>query len=518
MKTQRDRASKAEKEPLRPGFALYAVGISVWMALVSLCGTTYMLPLVPSQADAGIYALTQQITYVATYFVVAIIGWRTRGSSQTWLLTAASFSLVLLLASLVAVALSPHPLWLLVMYGMLMGASITLGYMEWIPLVSYRPTREIELLLFVASFASVASGVLAYFIPLAGRLVIVGVLLIPASLVLLHKNRDAIAPLAAGHADSARPISESSPRQATAVDAPPQTGASVTPRQLVPRLSMPVICSVVLVLVAPIVSTLYADTWGQDLFRTMLAQAANLAALVALWLVYVGLGKKVSVVGAYCTLLPLLASAVLVGAFFEPAQRWFVLFFGDACFCVVSFLLLLNSCTISKETGVPTTVVYGIMGGFVYLARVPEVLLILYPSSPLEHFSPIVTALLLYLLVIPAFLLPLARGGLRDRTDVSPQTQPKPDEERDPLAQACRLLGQQYGLPPRQVTLLHMLAEGQGVPRISQELHLSENTVRTYRKALYGTLGIHSRQELVDLVREEARELHQDSPRTSGVA
>ena len=49
-----------------------------------------------------------------------------------------------------------------------------------------------------------------------------------------------------------------------------------------------------------------------------------------------------------------------------------VVFIGDACFCVVSLLLLLTSCKLSRSADVSTVVVYGILGGCVYLARLPE--------------------------------------------------------------------------------------------------------------------------------------------------
>ena len=39
--------------------------------------------------------------------------------------------------------------------------------------------------------------------------------------------------------------------------------------------------------------------------------------------------------------------------------------------------------------------------------------------------------------------------------------------------------------------------------RIADALGLAPNTVRSYRKSLYAVLGVHSRQELLDLVQEQ---------------
>ena len=44
------------------------------------------------------------------------------------------------------------------------------------------------------------------------------------------------------------------------------------------------------------------------------------------------------------------------------------------------------------------------------------------------------------------------------------------------------------------------IARGDTVARIAEKLGVSENTVRTHTKRVYTKLGIHSKQELGDLV------------------
>ena len=497
----------------QPGFALYAVGICIWMALVSCCGTTYMLPLVPNQADAGVYVIVQQLSYVATYFVVAILATRRPNQDgEHRLFTATVGAFALLALSLPTVAFGPHPLWLLAAYGMLMGVAVTLGYMQWISLVSLRPMREIETLLFVASLSSIVSGALFCVVPLGWRLALFGIVLIPASLALLYANRRAAAVTRQGEG----PKAENPPEASSALKAqnmPTLAGAHADPantRQnghgaLFKALAVPSLLLMALVIIAPVVSTLYIDTHGQDTFRILLAQAANLVALGVLWFIYFVLKKRITVVGAYRTLLPVLATCVLIGAFFDPSQRWFVLFVADACFCVASILLLLTSCTIARDTGVSVTLIYGLMGGLVYLARTPEVLLVVYPAAPLQSISPFVTAILLYLLAVPGFLLPvLSRMG--NPETISPTISggngaaTTAKSHIDEVTRVCTEIATEYRLPARHVQVFEMLAKGQGVPRIAQELGLSENTVRTYRKSIYNTLDLHSHQELVDLV------------------
>ena len=45
-----------------------------------------------------------------------------------------------------------------------------------------------------------------------------------------------------------------------------------------------------------------------------------------------------------------------------------------------------------------------------------------------------------------------------------------------------------------------LLARGRSVPYIRDELVISKETAATHAKHVYAKLGVHSRQELIDLV------------------
>ena len=44
-----------------------------------------------------------------------------------------------------------------------------------------------------------------------------------------------------------------------------------------------------------------------------------------------------------------------------------------------------------------------------------------------------------------------------------------------------------------------LIAQGRSKAYIAEALFLSENTVRTHAKNVYAKLGVHSKQELIDL-------------------
>ena len=50
--------------------------------------------------------------------------------------------------------------------------------------------------------------------------------------------------------------------------------------------------------------------------------------------------------------------------------------------------------------------------------------------------------------------------------------------------------------------MAELIARGNSVARIAEMLVVSENTVRTHSKRIYTKLGIHKRQELIELVAE----------------
>lgn len=70
----------------------------------------------------------------------------------------------------------------------------------------------------------------------------------------------------------------------------------------------------------------------------------------------------------------------------------------------------------------------------------------------------------------------------------------------DRLSKQCLVVKTQYGLSSRETEVMELIARGRSMAAIAEDLFISENTVRTHCKHIYGKLDIHSRQELSDLV------------------
>ncbi len=61
-------------------------------------------------------------------------------------------------------------------------------------------------------------------------------------------------------------------------------------------------------------------------------------------------------------------------------------------------------------------------------------------------------------------------------------------------------VAKQYGLTPRETEVFALLAQGRTVGVIREKLVISLNTARFHTKNIYAKLGVHSQQELIDLV------------------
>ena len=70
------------------------------------------------------------------------------------------------------------------------------------------------------------------------------------------------------------------------------------------------------------------------------------------------------------------------------------------------------------------------------------------------------------------------------------------------LPEKSAAVAARYRLTPRETELLELLAHGRNGPFIQEKLVLSRNTVKTHVANIYGKLGVHSQQELIDLVEE----------------
>ena len=88
----------------------------------------------------------------------------------------------------------------------------------------------------------------------------------------------------------------------------------------------------------------------------------------------------------------------------------------------------------------------------------------------------------------------------------APETTEAPTE-RDLRHDACQAIAAQATLTEMETLVLEFVSMGYTVARIAQERGVTENTVRTHTKGLYRKLDVHSKQEVIELVKARMAEV-----------
>ncbi|HIW75537.1 MULTISPECIES: helix-turn-helix transcriptional regulator [Gordonibacter] len=99
-------------------------------------------------------------------------------------------------------------------------------------------------------------------------------------------------------------------------------------------------------------------------------------------------------------------------------------------------------------------------------------------------------------IIVVAFVIVMLVVWLTDRNDQESSEVVPPDLMVDRRAEIAKA----HGLSPRETEVFMMLAQGRSRTYISDELVVSEGTVKTHISHIYTKLGVHGRQEMFDLL------------------
>lgn len=86
------------------------------------------------------------------------------------------------------------------------------------------------------------------------------------------------------------------------------------------------------------------------------------------------------------------------------------------------------------------------------------------------------------------------------RQEKTELAEPTADSFQDKWRSACGEIAESGGLTKQETKIFFMLARGRNQNYIADELVISPHTVKTHAYHIYQKLGIHSQQELIDLV------------------
>lgn len=284
----------------------------------------------------------------------------------------------------------------------------------------------------------------------------------------------------------------------------------------------------------------------------ILSMGTSLVAAVALLLVWQVKNIRLNVTAAYRIFFPFLISAfLLLPIFGEPFSGPLASALYAVYSCAI-VLMMIQCAQASRDRGINPVFIYGFFGGIVYLLHdVGFVTGTFAEKIPVISIPPLVAVsiMALYLLGLMYFigqggfrqilsprradaesielvaLAPRAERGeaergravaLRHARSTASLSGKAPEEEtkkparirseqeepsyRDRISKQAAALQRHYRLSARETEVMELIARGNSVARIAEELVVSENTIRTHSKRIYTKLAIHKKQELLDLI------------------
>lgn len=297
-------------------------------------------------------------------------------------------------------------------------------------------------------------------------------------------------------------------------------------------------------------------------FVNVMSMGASFVAAVALLLVWQVKNIRLNVTAAYRIFFPFLITAfLLLPVLGEGFSGAFASVLYAVYSCAI-MLMMIQCAQASRDRGINPVFIYGFFGGIVYLLHDVGFISGTFAEGVSVLNIPalaIVTIVALYLLGIMYFI---GHGGFRQafsphranaesiefvalkplgakkprskagrngpttaphanavaETPEAPTSrksrEPREAREsreaerkqkpavlyRDRISKQAAALQQHYRLSARETEVMELIARGNSVARIAEDLVVSENTIRTHSKRIYTKLAIHKKQELLDLI------------------
>lgn len=106
------------------------------------------------------------------------------------------------------------------------------------------------------------------------------------------------------------------------------------------------------------------------------------------------------------------------------------------------------------------------------------------------------------IMLVSALVILLVSSAVFTESDLLKAMDIIPLERKRRFQEKCLKVVDRYGPTERETEILIMFAKGRNLPCVQDQLCLSKSTVSTHRQHIYQKLGIHSQQELINLVQE----------------
>lgn len=200
--------------------------------------------------------------------------------------------------------------------------------------------------------------------------------------------------------------------------------------------------------------------------------------------------------------LPLMVAALLVQPLFGSEEIVVADVLANASYAGFVILTMIILSSICFRFGVNALWLFGITRASRVVANVAGALLgesTVHASS--THLS--VELMVVIVTLVTASLFLLNDQDFRSAWGIVPQPEAgsaKRFNYYETFLGRCAQVAREYGLTHREEEVLALLAQGKSVPAIEKDLVISNGTAKSHVRHIYSKLGIHSRDELIEIV------------------
>lgn len=373
---------------------------------------------------------------------------------------------LLFVAASAAVPLS----WVFAFSGLFVGVSNGILFLLWGAVLAQRGLSSAALILFLAGIVSGGMCIVLLLLPVTISYIILG-MLISVCVHSLWGNLD----LEAKDSGSAPAVGDV--------------------KGMLKELGKPLLCVVILGFVFNAIREVaFVDFGGPKGVNIVSLLGLVLVSLSIVVLLRKGRVRVLGIEQIYSPLVLIVAAVLIPVPFLPPVYRM--------AFVVVISCVYLPSATLLKATcvrlvekhGVQPLVVFGfayfgVFAGTAVGTLVGQMPRVAGGESGAMYVMGIVMVALYFIMVSLVAL----REKKRESAVIISM-------DEDSLQMRCELLAKKHAITQSELLVMILLAQHMSYSNIAKELQLSENTVRTHGKSIYRKLGIHSKQELIDLV------------------
>ena len=274
---------------------------------------------------------------------------------------------------------------------------------------------------------------------------------------------------------------------------------SITWRRLCDSFLVAGVCVFAISMVYGVLST---TATGTDTPRDVSVPMAQVGGLVIgiLFLVYFGLMKKGKpAILLFNVVFGIVGAAILLLPFLQSSHVPFLYAFASAAWKLM-LLVLVAAASNRREQLVCLALAcalprLGLLVG-VTVANTLDVGI----ESEFTRMTAIAVFFLYLLSMVMWFINSFERKRAEDRAQAMGEMLKRYSEtQEDVRALRIESIAEKAELTKREREVLAMMARGRDLAYVCDELCLSRNTVKGYQKSIYAKLGVHSKQEVIDL-------------------